>query len=67
MFSEEDKLRYKNQALSERIAELTATYENQIAELRVALTEVSMEREELSKRVSSQEEGGNDEGTNNSD
>ena len=33
----------KNQALSERIGELTSSYENRIAELRVELTIISQE------------------------
>lgn len=58
MFSEEDKLKYKNQALTERIAEITATYESQIADLRVALTELSIENQGL--RASVEEENGDE-------
>ena len=37
----------KMQALLERVAQLTADYENKIADLRVALTIVSDERDQL--------------------
>lgn len=38
---------WKNLALSQRIGELTTKYENEIADLRVALTIVTQERDEL--------------------
>ena len=37
----------KMQALLERVAGLTAEYENKIADLRVALTVISQERDDL--------------------
>lgn len=42
-----DAKELKSQALTQRVAELTAEYENKIADLRVALTIVSAELEEL--------------------
>lgn len=41
----------KNQALLERIAALTADYENQVADLRVAYTIASQEKENLEARL----------------
>lgn len=42
-----DKNELKVQALLEKISNMTAQYENQIADLRVALTISEMEREQL--------------------
>lgn len=41
----------KIQALLEKVGNLTATYENQIADFRVELTLVSQENEALKKKV----------------
>ncbi len=58
MFNEVDKLKYKVQALNERVAEITAQYENQVADLRVALTELAMENQELKQSVEAEEDSG---------
>lgn len=42
-----DKQELKSLALLERVGELTRSYEDRIADLRVALTEVTNERDEL--------------------
>lgn len=42
---------YKSQALLERIAQLTAQYENQVADFRVAYTILTQEKEELAAKL----------------
>lgn len=42
-----DKQELKIQALTQRIAELTAEYENKVADLRVAYTVINAELEDL--------------------
>lgn len=46
----------KMQALVERIAELTAEYENKIADLRVGFTMLSNQLEEARKQIAAYEE-----------
>lgn len=46
-----DKNELKVQALTERLAQVTAEQENRIADLRVELTIVSLERDEYKKKV----------------
>lgn len=42
----------KERALLERIGELTVDYENKVADLRVAVTHLSTERDQLRKEIS---------------
>lgn len=46
-----NKLELKTQALLERISNLTAEYENKVADLRVELTLVTQERDSLLQEV----------------
>lgn len=48
---------WKILALTERIGQLTAQYENQVTDLRVALTMVSQELEELKEKYEGAETG----------
>ena len=48
-----DKNELKNQALLERVSSLTTQYENQVADLRVELTLVSQERDQLRSELDS--------------
>jgi hypothetical protein len=47
----ENKLELKIQGLLERISQLTTNYENNIADLRVALTMVTNERDQLRQEM----------------
>lgn len=48
-----DRNELKIQALLERISNLTANYENQVAELRVDLTLVTRDKEQLQEQFNS--------------
>jgi uncharacterized coiled-coil protein SlyX len=52
----EERLQLKNQALLERVSQIVAQYEDRVAELRVDLTLLSNELEELKKADSVSEE-----------
>jgi uncharacterized coiled-coil DUF342 family protein len=46
----------KERALIERISQIVAEYENQAAEYRVALTELSQERDSLREQLNAKDE-----------
>jgi chaperonin cofactor prefoldin len=47
----DNRLELKNKAFLERISNLTANYENQVAELRVELTLLSQQLDEANKEL----------------
>lgn len=47
----EQKLEWKNQALLERVSEITTSYENKVADLRVELTGVSQGLEQARAEI----------------
>lgn len=55
MSEELDRSALKMQALLEKVGQLTAQYENQVADLRVELTVVTQETERLTKLLEADE------------
>jgi uncharacterized protein YeeX (DUF496 family) len=56
MSEQYDRKELKNQALLEKISNMTAQYENQVADLRVELTIAQHEKQQLEAQLNSEPE-----------